>query len=41
MVKIPTRLSQRQRELLTEFDGLEKQKIGAKTRELWDKIRGV
>lgn len=41
MVKIPTRLSQRQRELLTEFDGLEKQKIGTKTRELWDKIRGI
>jgi len=41
MVKIPTRLSQRQRELLTEFSEVEKQKIGAKTRDLWDKIRGM
>ncbi len=41
MVKIPTKLSQRQRELLTEFDELEKQKIGTKTRGVWDKIRGI
>jgi molecular chaperone DnaJ len=41
MVKIPTRLSQRQRELLTEFSELEKQKIGAKTKDLWDRIRGI
>jgi molecular chaperone DnaJ len=41
IVKIPTRLTQRQRELLTEFGELEKQKIGAKTRDFWDKIRGV
>lgn len=41
MVKIPTRLSQRQQELLTEFGKLEKQKIGAKTRDFWDKIRGI
>ncbi len=41
MVKIPARLSQRQRELLMEFDELEKQKKGAKTRDFWDKIRGL
>jgi len=41
MVKIPTRLSQRQRDLLLEFSELEKEKIGAKTRDLWDKIRGL
>ncbi|MFW6147124.1 MAG: molecular chaperone DnaJ [Thermodesulfobacteriota bacterium] len=40
-VKIPTRLNQKQRELLMEFEELEKQKIGTKTREFWDKIRGV
>jgi molecular chaperone DnaJ len=41
IVTIPTRLSQKQRELLLEFGDLEKQKIGAKTRDLWDKIRGA
>jgi molecular chaperone DnaJ len=41
MVEIPTRLSQRQRELMLEFSKLEKQKIGAKTRDFWDKIRGI
>lgn len=41
IVKIPTRLSQRQRELLMEFSELEKQKVGAKTRDFWDKIRGA
>ncbi|MBC8457722.1 MAG: molecular chaperone DnaJ [Deltaproteobacteria bacterium] len=41
VVKIPTRLSQRQRELIMEFSELEKQKIGAKTRDFWDKIRRV
>ena len=41
MVKIPTRLSQRQRELLVEFSELEKRKIGAKNRDFWDKIRGI
>ena len=41
MVKIPTKLSQRQRELLTEFDELDKQKIGTKTRAVWDKIWGI
>lgn len=40
-VKIPTRLNQKQRELLMEFRELEKQKIGTKTRDFWDKIRGV
>ena len=41
MVKIPTSLSQRQQELLVEFSNLERQKIGAKTRDFWDKIRGI
>lgn len=41
IVKIPTRLSQKQRELLVEFGELEKQKIGTKTRDFWDKIRGA
>jgi molecular chaperone DnaJ len=41
IVKIPTRLSQKQRELLMEFGELERQKIGTKTRDLWDKIRGA
>ncbi len=41
IVKIPTRLSQKQRELLVEFGELEKQKLGAKTRDFWDKIRGA
>jgi len=41
IVKIPTRLNQKQRELLMEFGELEKQKIGAKTRDFWDKIRGA
>jgi molecular chaperone DnaJ len=41
IVKIPMRLSQRQRELLMEFAELERQGIGAKTRDLWDKIRGA
>ena len=40
-VKIPTRLSQRQRDLLMEFSELEKQKIGTKTKDFWDKIRGI
>jgi molecular chaperone DnaJ len=40
-VKIPTHLSRRQRELLMEFGNLETQKAGAKTRDFWDKIRGV
>jgi len=39
MVKIPAKLSQKQRELLMEFRELEEQKIGAKTRDFWDKIR--
>jgi molecular chaperone DnaJ len=41
IVKIPTRLSQRQRELLMEFKELEKQGIGAKTRNFWEKIKGT
>ncbi len=41
IVKIPARLSQRQRELLMEFAGLEKQKTGARTRDFWGKIRGI
>ena len=41
IVKIPTRLSQKQRELLMEFGELEKQRIGAKTRDFWGKIRGA
>jgi len=41
IVKIPTRLNQRQRELLMEFGELERQGIGAKTRDFWDKIRGA
>jgi molecular chaperone DnaJ len=41
MVQIPTRLSQRQRELLREYGELEKQKLGAKTKDFWDKIRGL
>ncbi len=41
MVMIPTRLSQRQRELLMEFSELERQKMGAKTREFWDRIKGI
>ena len=41
IVKIPTRLSQKQRELLMEFVELENQKIGTKTRDFWDKIRGA
>ena len=41
IVKIPTRLSQKQRELLAEFPELENQKVGTKTRDFWDKIRGA
>jgi molecular chaperone DnaJ len=41
IVKIPTRLSQGQRELFMEFAELEKQKIGDKTKNFWDKIRGA
>jgi len=40
-VKIPTKLSQRQRELLLEFSELEKQNIGSKTRDFWNKIKGI
>ncbi|MBW2076626.1 MAG: molecular chaperone DnaJ [Deltaproteobacteria bacterium] len=41
IVKIPTRVSQKQRELLAEFAELESQKLGTKTRDFWDKIRGA
>jgi molecular chaperone DnaJ len=41
IVKIPTRLSQRQRELLTEFGKLEKQKTGKKAKDFWNKIRNI
>ena len=40
-VKIPTKLSQRQRELLLEFSEIEKQNIGSKTRDFWNKIKGM
>lgn len=41
LVKIPSRLSERQRELLAEFADLEKQGKGAKTRDFWGKIKGI
>jgi molecular chaperone DnaJ len=41
IVKISTRLSQKQRELLMEFSELEQQKLGTRTRYLWDRIKGA
>ena len=41
MVKTPTNLSQRQCELLMEFGELEKQTHTGKTRDIWEKIRGI
>jgi molecular chaperone DnaJ len=41
MVKTPTKLSQRQRELLMEFGELERQTNEGKTRDIWDRIRGI
>lgn len=41
MVKTPTRLSQRQRELLMEFGELDKHSKGPKARDFWDKIKGM
>ena len=40
MVKTPTKLSQRQRELLMEFGELEKQTHKGNTKDIWEKIRG-
>jgi len=41
MVKTPTNLSQTQRELLMEFEELEKQTNRGKNRDIWEKIRGI
>jgi molecular chaperone DnaJ len=41
IVKIPTKLGRRQRELLMEFSELEEKKIGAKNKKFWDKIKGM
>ena len=41
MVKTPTHLSQRQRELLMEFVELEKLGHEGKTKDIWDRIRGI
>ena len=41
MVKTPTHLSQRQRELLTEFEELEKLGQEGKPRDIWDRIKGI
>ena len=41
MVKTPTNLSQTQRELLMEFEELEKQTHRGKNRDIWEKIRGI
>jgi molecular chaperone DnaJ len=41
MVKTPTNLSQTQRELLMEFEELEKQTNRGKNRDIWGKIRGI
>ncbi|MBW1716018.1 MAG: molecular chaperone DnaJ [Deltaproteobacteria bacterium] len=40
MVKTPTNLSQTQRELLMEFEEIEKQTHRGKNRDVWEKIRG-
>jgi molecular chaperone DnaJ len=41
MVKTPTHLSQRQRELLMEFEELEEIGHEGKTSHIWDRIRGI
>ena len=41
MVNTPTHLSQRQRELLTEFEELEKLGQEGKPRDIWDRIKGI
>jgi molecular chaperone DnaJ len=41
MVKTPTHLSQRQRELLMEFVELEKMGHEGKAKDIWDRIRGI
>jgi molecular chaperone DnaJ len=41
MLKTPTNLSQRQRELLTEFEGLEETAREGKTNHIWDRIKGI
>ena len=41
MLKTPTRLSQRQRELLMEFEELEGMAHGGKTNHIWDRIKGI
>jgi len=41
MVRTPTHLSQRQRELLMEFAEVEKTAREGKARDIWDRIRGI
>ena len=41
MVETPTRLSQRQRELLMEFVELEKTAHEGRTKDIWGRIRGI
>jgi molecular chaperone DnaJ len=41
MLKTPTRLSQRQRELLMEFEELEGMAHEGKTNHIWDRIKGI
>ncbi len=41
IVWIPKNLSRRQRELLMEFGELEGQKLGTRTKEFWNKIKGM
>ncbi|UCH07099.1 MAG: molecular chaperone DnaJ [Deltaproteobacteria bacterium] len=41
MLKTPTHLSQRQRELLMEFEELEETAREGKTNHIWDRIKGI
>jgi molecular chaperone DnaJ len=41
VVKIPTKLSTRQRELLVEFSELEEKKVRGKNKKFWGKIKGI
>ena len=41
VVKIPTKLSKRQRELLVEFSELEENKGRGKNKNFWGKITGI
>jgi len=41
MLKTPNHLSQRQRELLMEFEELEKTAHEGKTNHIWDRIKGI